>query len=100
MNLIKKLFKPRTDFKTLIAQGALILDVRTSGEYKSGHIRGSINIPLDMLDRDLAKIQKQNRTIITCCASGMRSAVAANKLKSKGLEAFNGGSWQAVNMLV
>jgi rhodanese-related sulfurtransferase len=38
---------PKTDYSELVKQGAIILDVRSKGEFVGGHIKGSINIPLD-----------------------------------------------------
>lgn len=95
MSLIRKIFGlgPKTDYKELVQNGAVIIDVRTKGEFQSGHIQGSINIPLDELSGKLSKIKK-DKCIITCCASGMRSASARSILKSKGYaEVYNGGGW-------
>jgi|SRR5436190_13211070 len=84
----------KIDYQQLVKQGAVILDVRTRDEYASGHIRGSINIPVDQLLNNLNKLKDKRKTIITCCASGMRSASAKNLLKSKGYsEVYNGGGW-------
>jgi phage shock protein E len=97
---IKKLlgFGPGTDFAGLVKQGALILDVRSKGEYATGHIKGSVNIPVDQLGNDLSKLKDKNRTIITCCASGMRSASAKGILTSNGYpNVFNGGAWQSLD---
>ena len=48
MSLFKKLFGIQTiDFNHLLKDGAYIIDVRTSGEFNSGNIIGSTNIPLD-----------------------------------------------------
>jgi rhodanese-related sulfurtransferase len=71
---------------------AFILDVRSPGEYASGHVAGSVNIPLQSLSGQLAKVPKDKK-IVTCCASGMRSASAASILRSAGYDAVNGGSW-------
>lgn len=89
-----KLFglEDKADFKTLLANGAILLDVRTKDEYKQGHVKNSINIPLDSLSQNLSKL-KNDKPIITVCASGMRSGSATSLLKSKGYEAYNGGSW-------
>lgn len=83
---------PKVEMKELMERGAMIIDVRTPSEYKGGHIKGSINIPLQNLDSNLSKIKKDN-PVITCCASGMRSASAKGILKSNGYDAYNGGSW-------
>ena len=93
---LRKLFNigPSVDFASLIANGALIIDVRTTGEYAGGHIKGSINIPLDSLDAYMAKPDKE-RPVITVCASGMRSAAARKLLLAKGCkEVHNAGSWR------
>ncbi len=84
---------PATDFALLVKNGAQIIDVRTTGEYQGGHITGSQNIPLDVLPQKLAKISKQ-KPVITCCASGMRSASAKQLLQANGYtEVYNGGGW-------
>lgn len=97
LNSIKKLFGlgPKTDFQQLVQQGAVIIDVRTKSEYNSGHIKGSKNIPLNNLGQNLKKIGKKDLPVITCCASGMRSASAKNILQSAGfVEVHNGGGWR------
>lgn len=97
LSFLKNIFGPGPDYKKLIDAGAVILDVRTPGEYNGGHIKGSINIPLTSLPHHLSKLSK-NKAIITCCASGMRSASAKNLLQSNGFtEVYNGGSWVSVN---
>jgi rhodanese-related sulfurtransferase len=92
---IKKLLGrgPKTDLDKIIANGAQIVDVRTPGEYSSGHIRGSVNIPLDTLPSGLNQLKK-DQAVVTCCASGMRSRAARNILMSSGFNhVYNGGSW-------
>lgn len=91
---------PATDFAALVKQGAQIIDVRTPAEFSSGHIRGSVNIPLDRLPQQLAKISKQ-KPVITCCASGMRSASAKQVLLSNGFsEVYNGGGWTGLQTCI
>jgi rhodanese-related sulfurtransferase len=84
---------PGVNLKQLVDDGAQIIDVRTKGEYQGGHIKGSVNIPLQSLGNNLARIRK-DKPVITCCASGMRSGSAKGFLKSKGFtEVHNGGGW-------
>ncbi len=93
---IKKLFGfgPSVNYADLVKQGAIILDVRSKGEYSGGHINGSVNISVDTLSSNLSKLKDKNKTIITCCASGMRSASAKSILKSNGYtNVYNGGGW-------
>jgi phage shock protein E len=83
----------KTDLKALVQNGAQIVDVRTKEEYQGGHISGSINIPLQSISSQLSKIKK-DKPVITCCASGRRSASAKSILKSNGYtEVHNGGGW-------
>ena len=98
INAIKNLFGfgTKVDYAELVKQGAIILDVRSKGEYQNGHIKGSINISVDTLANNLGKLKK-DKPIITCCASGMRSASAKSLLKSKGFtDVHNGGSWMTL----
>jgi rhodanese-related sulfurtransferase len=87
---------PGVDYAQLVKEGAQIIDVRTPSEFQSGHIRGSINIPLNNLESKLSKIKK-DKPVITCCASGMRSASAKGLLKSRGYsQVHNGGGWMSL----
>ena len=98
LSFFKKLFgtAPAVDFTSLVKNGAQIVDVRSPGEYQSGHIRGSKNIPLQELGSKLNMLNK-SKPIITCCASGMRSASAKSLLLQKGFsEVYNGGGWTSL----
>ena len=98
MNMLKNLLGlgPKTDYKQLFSEGAQIVDVRTKAEFDSGNIPGSKNIPLQILGTQLNKFDK-NKPVITCCASGMRSATAKGILKSNGFkEVHNGGGWMGL----
>ncbi len=84
------------DFKELMQNGAVIVDVRTPAEYNSGHIKGSINMPLQSLNHTMNKLKK-DKPVITCCASGMRSGSAKAILKSNGFnQVENGGGWTSL----
>lgn len=91
---------PSVDLKELIRKGAVIVDVRTKNEFDAGHIPGSKNIALPLLNGKINDLKKLNQPLITVCASGSRSALAKSMLKSKGLEVYNGGSWVSVKRLV
>ena len=100
IGIFKKLFGPKgpkVDLAELAKQGAVILDVRSAGEYAGGHINGSINISVDQLSNNLSKLKDKNKPIITCCASGMRSASAKGILSRNGYtQVYNGGSWNGL----
>jgi phage shock protein E len=87
---------PSADFAALIQNGALIIDVRTPAEFKSGHIKGSTNIPLDQIAGKTEFLKAKNVPVITVCRSGARSGMAKGILKSAGIEVYNGGPWNAL----
>jgi len=95
-NILKQIFGlgPKADYAELVKQGAIILDVRSKSEYADGHIKGSINIPVDILTNNLNRLKGKDTPIITCCASGIRSARAKSFLQEAGfLIVHDGGSW-------
>ena len=93
MSLLKKLFGGTSvNFAELVKQGAMIIDVRSPAEYKGGHIKGSVNIPLDELPKKIADLQEKQQPVITVCRSGNRSNIGMNFLHQQGLkEVYNGG---------
>ena len=74
-----------------------IVDVRTPGEFQGGNVPGSINIPLQEIDKRMDEIKSLKAPLVLCCASGGRSGQAFGYLSQKGIECFNGGSWLDVN---
>lgn len=93
---IQSLFGGGADVTSLLEGGSAVIDVRTPSEYASGHARGSVNIPLQVLPQRLEEIRKMQGPVVTCCRSGMRSGAAVRALRKAGIEAVNGGSWQQV----
>ncbi len=80
--------------KEKIKKGALVLDVRTPGEYQGGHVEGAVNIPVQDLESRLAELRDKNRAIVVYCASGMRSANAVKILSAAGyVDVTNAGGW-------
>ena len=67
-----------------IAQGATVVDVRTPGEYQSGHYQGAKNIPVGELQGRLAEVGDKKQALVVYCASGMRSAQAVKILTAAG----------------
>ncbi|MBU2939741.1 rhodanese-like domain-containing protein [Lacinutrix sp. C3R15] len=98
MGLLDTLFGNKKDkIKDFQSRNAIIIDVRTTGEYSQGAIPGSKNIPLQIINSKIKEIKKLNKPVITCCASGMRSGSAASILKAQGIEAINGGGWLSLS---
>lgn len=99
IDTLKKLFGigPAVNYAEMKKNGALILDVRSKAEFAGGHIKGAVNIPVDTLRNNLGKLKDKNKPIITCCASGMRSASAKSILASNGYtQVYNGGGWYSL----
>ncbi|MDR3686392.1 MAG: rhodanese-like domain-containing protein [Coriobacteriia bacterium] len=67
------------------AKGAQIVDVRTSGEYELGHIKGAINVPVDQIAQTAATWNKDNSYVVYC-ASGARSAEAQQTMAGMGFK--------------
>jgi rhodanese-related sulfurtransferase len=74
-----------------------VVDVRTRAEYSGGHVKGSVNIPLQEITSHIDEIKAMEQPIIFCCASGGRSGQATQYFKSLGVNCENGGSWLDVN---
>ena len=103
MGIFGSMFGVGTDtdkIKQMIDNGAVIIDVRTPGEFMGGHVADSLNMPLQGIQGDVEKIKAMNKPVVLCCASGNRSGQATNFLKAQGIDCENGGSWMEVNALV
>ena len=89
-------------FKEILATGeAVLIDVRTPDEYAAGHIEGAINVPIDTLAQNLAKIPA-DKPVIVYCASGHRAGMALSSLRILGyanVRAFSPGwkGWSDAN---
>lgn len=83
------------DAAAYLKNGALVIDVRSRGEFDSGHLTNAINIPLDQIATAVPERVKDNSQVLLLhCASGMRSGMAQKKLNSLGYtNAFNLGSY-------
>lgn len=84
------------ELKNVIDCGALIVDVRTPEEFEEGHIKGSLNVPLDEIGEAMSWLQKDVPTVVVC-ASGNRSGQAVMILKANGFKkVYNGGAWDSL----
>lgn len=71
--------------KKLVENGAIIIDVRTAGEFSDTHLSKSINIPLGQEITNINKYAKSKETpILVYCLSGSRSAISVNSLRKAG----------------
>lgn len=69
----------------------IIIDVRSRREFRETHIKGSINIPLPEVKRNIGTyVRDKKRKLLICCQSGIRSAKAVEILENMGyIEAYN-----------
>ena len=89
----------KPDFKALVSAGAIMIDVRTPGEFKSGHAKGAVNIPLDNI-QSVSRKYKNSEVLIVCCRSGMRSGSAKSQLIKMGYsQVHNAGPWQNLQVV-
>lgn len=78
--------------------GAVLLDVRTAEEYRDGHIKGSINLPLDRIMTIENTVKDKNTPLFVHCYSGARSGQAVSYLKRMGyVNATNIGGISSYN---
>ncbi|MDP2311984.1 MAG: rhodanese-like domain-containing protein [Pseudomonadota bacterium] len=77
----------------------LLVDVRTPGEFTSGHVPGAKNIPLDVLEARIGELGTAESEVYVICQSGARSSRASATLQAKGLRPVNvtggTGGWKA-----
>ena len=83
-----------TRAQSCLQEGAVVVDVRTSAEFRAWHLPDALNIPLDsLLDAAPRQIPDKQRVILLHCRSGTRSGIARSELKSLGYKSvFNLGS--------
>lgn len=99
MNFFSAIFggSDNTKLTEAIKEGALLVDVRSAGEFASGTVKGAINIPLDKIESQLAKF-KGKKNIVVFCRSGNRSGQAKSILEQNGIQnVINGGTYSNVS---
>jgi phage shock protein E len=86
--------KPETA-REWLKKGATVIDVRSEGEFQEKHLPGTINIPLDRLGDEIARVApNKEQPLLLHCLSGSRSAAGEATLKKMGYRnVFNLGSY-------
>ena len=94
------------DAVRMMNAGAVLVDVRTSNQFKDGHIAGARNVPGDQIAGDMKVLEKlSGRTLILCCDSGPTSGAAVRTLGRAGFKdvfSLRGGlaAWRQENLPV
>ncbi len=91
-----------SDAQTHLQNGALVIDVRTPGEFSAGHLPRAINLPLDGIETSLPRrVKDKSQAILLHCQSGVRSGMAKRKLNALGYaNAHNLGSYGRAERIV
>ena len=102
MNILNQFFSntENSNLQKLISEGAFLVDVRTPEEFNGGNVKGSVNIPLDIISFQLEKF-KDKKNIVVFCRSGNRSGQAKIILEHNGIaNVTNGVTWDQVSVFV
>jgi phage shock protein E len=85
-----------------LKQGAKVIDVRSAGEFQSGHLPNAINIPLGDLEQQISQqVTNKKQVLLLHCASGVRSGMGVKTLKRLGYtNVFNLGSYGRAEAIV
>lgn len=104
MGFLSSLFMgdSKVDLFEMVQDGALVIDVRTADEFFGGHIQGAINIPYDVIVREIGKHEpSKDRPVVVYCLSGARSSSAKKSLRKAGYtQVENGGSFRRMKKIL
>jgi rhodanese-related sulfurtransferase len=88
---------------TLVAEGALLLDVREQDEWDAGHVEAAVHLPMSRIGLEYQTLPTDRR-IVCICHVGARSAAVADALRAAGWDAVNlaGGmvAWERAGLPV
>lgn len=83
--LTRASFVAATEAHRLLANGAVVIDVRTAGEFRSGHLPQARNIPLSELSEEIGRqVPDKNCAVLVHCQAGGRSEMAKRRLQKMG----------------
>jgi phage shock protein E len=90
------------DARAYLKNGAMVIDVRTAGEFVAGHLPIAVNLPLSEIETNLSRrVKDKNQVLLLHCQSGARSSTAKKKLIALGCpNAFNMGSYARAQRIV
>jgi rhodanese-related sulfurtransferase len=85
-----------------LAEGAVVIDVRSPEEFRSGHVPNAVNIPLGELRESLPRrVKDKSQVLLLHCLSGGRSGIAQQQIKGMGYQnVFNLGSYGRAQQIV
>lgn len=85
-----------------LREGALVIDVRSPEEFRSGHVPNAVNIPLGEICENMpGRVKDRNEVVLLHCLSGTRSGIAKQQLRGLGYtNVFNLGSYSRAKHIV
>jgi phage shock protein E len=101
--LLKRLTLVRPDVaRDWLKKGAKVIDVRSEGEFRGGHLPGTLNIPLDQLSAEIGRhAANKDQALLLHCLSGTRSGMGKSRLRKLGYRhVFNLGSYERAGQIL
>lgn len=95
---------PADAVRLISREDAVVLDLRSDGEFRNGHIVNAVHVPFDQIEGRLQRLGKyRQRPVIAACGNGQRSASVIKRLRSDGFERVHrlqGGmtAWQSAGL--
>jgi rhodanese-related sulfurtransferase len=90
------------DAQQYLRHGALVIDVRTAGEFVAGHLPVAVNLPLSEIETNWnRRIKNKDQVLLLHCQSGSRSSTAKKKLLALGCaNTYNMGGYTRAERIV
>lgn len=95
---------PADAVRLISREDAVVIDLRSDGEFRNGHIVNAVHVPFDQIEGRLQRLGKyRQRPVIAACGNGQRSASVIKRLRSDGFERVHrlqGGmtAWQSAGL--
>ena len=95
---------PADAIRLISREDAVVIDLRSDGEFRNGHIVNAVHVPFDQIEGRIGKLGRyRQRPVITACRTGQQSAGAVKRLRSEGFEQVHrlqGGmvAWQSADL--
>ena len=86
-------FLTRDEARRLLGRDGVVVDVRSIEEFEQGHAPECLHLPLNLVSLLAAERLPAGLPLLVCCASGARSHLAVQELRSMGFDAHNLGPW-------
>ncbi|MBN9379723.1 MAG: rhodanese-like domain-containing protein [Chitinophagaceae bacterium] len=94
---LSRLISGNAGVRQALRDGGVVIDLRTAYEFDQGHVPGALNIPIDRIKANIARIRDLRRPVILCCSAGAHCREGIEILRNAGItQVHNGGDWQSL----